>query len=142
MSNIIPETAGKTYTGGCHCGAINFKATGPMRPIVACHCTDCLRLAGYSWAATTAAHDKFEITKGSDNLDWYHSSDIAKRGFCKTCHAQLFYQLHNLDRISISPGMLDNLDGLYISGQIYRNSLPEDCHITSDTPNIDDKFEP
>jgi len=120
----IKQTQGKQYAGGCHCGSIRFELTGPLRPIVICHCTDCLKLAGYSWGATNVDLSRFRFTQGEEHLDWYHSSDIAKRGFCKNCHAQLFYKRHDRQDISISPGMLDNLDGLYCAGHIYRHSLP------------------
>ena len=136
MRDDILETAGKIFTGGCHCGAVQFSAIGPLRPIVVCHCTDCLRLAGYSWAATAVADDRLSITQGAENLDWYQSSDIAQRGFCKTCHAQLFYRRIE-GMTSIAPGMLDNLDGLFVTGQIYRSSLAEACHVTPDVPELD-----
>ena len=124
MMQAIEQTAGKQYDGGCHCGAIRFTLAGPLRPIVICHCTDCLGLAGYSWAATNVDLSRFSMTSGEAHLDWYDSSDIAKRGFCKKCHSQLFYKRHDREDISISPGMLDSLDGLYSAGHIYRHSLP------------------
>jgi len=132
VMDAIQQTAGKPYEGGCHCGAIRFVLTGPLRPIVICHCTDCLGLAGYSWAATNVDLSRFSLKQGEAHLDWYQSSDIAKRGFCKTCHSQLFYKRHDRDDISISPGMLDSLDGLYSAGHIYRHSLPSSiAHIDS-----------
>lgn len=121
----IEQTAGKHYEGGCHCGAIRFVLAGPLRPIIICHCTDCLGLAGYSWAATNVDLPRFSLQQGEEYLDWYHSSDIAKRGFCKKCHSQLFYKRHDRENISISPGMLDSQDGLYSAGHIYRHSLPD-----------------
>lgn len=140
MSNIIPETAGKSYRGSCHCGAVAFEAIGPMREIIVCHCTDCLKLAGYSWAATTVQKDRFAFRRGADNVRWYQSSDFAERGFCENCHAQLFYRQTARDTISISPGMLDNFEGLYTSGQIYRASLPEACILSADAPDLDDEW--
>lgn len=140
MSQFITETAGNIYKGGCHCGAISFEAIGPMREIIVCHCTDCLKLAGYSWAATTVSESRFSFVTGADTVDWYQSSDFAERGFCKSCHAQLFYRQNDKDTISISPGMLDNFDGLYTSGQIYRSSLPDACSMPDDIKNLDDNW--
>ena len=48
----IPSTAGQIFHGRCHCGAITLSVTGPLRQILACHCDDCRRLAGASWATT------------------------------------------------------------------------------------------
>ena len=46
---VIAETAGKIFTGGCHCGAVRFRVTGPIGKILVCHCSDCRRMAGMSW---------------------------------------------------------------------------------------------
>lgn len=136
MTGYIEDTADKIYTGSCHCGEVAFRATGPMRPIVVCHCTDCLNLAGNSWAATATANTRFLLTKGADTLDWYASSDFAERGFCSHCHAHLFYRRHGADKISISLGALDTLDGLFVSGQIYTKSLPPAYRIAPDAPDL------
>ena len=136
MRDFIEETAGTVFSGGCHCGAVRFEAHGPLRPIVVCHCTDCFGLSGYSWAATAVDDTRFALTKGADNIDWYASSDFARRGFCKSCHAQMFYRLNDKAQTSVSPGMLDHLDGLYTAGHIYRASLPKACHISSDAPDL------
>ena len=137
MDDLIPQTTGQHYTGRCHCGSVAFACEGPLRPIVICHCLDCLRIAGMSWGATSAAHNLFRITKGEEMIDWYASSDFAKRGFCETCHAQMFYQLADSDRISIAPGMLDNHDGLYSKGHIFRESLPACCVHDNTLPDIE-----
>lgn len=136
MRDFIDETAQTLFSGGCHCGAVRFEVQGPMRPIVVCHCTDCLGLAGYSWAATAVDDTRFTITNGADIVDWYASSDFAKRGFCKNCHAQMFYRLNGKSQTSISPGMFDHLDGLYTAGHIYRASLPKACQLSADAPDL------
>jgi len=133
----IKGTEDKTYHGACHCGAVCFSAQGPLRAAVACHCEDCLRLAGYSWAATQVAEAGFTLTSGEESIDWYQSSDIAKRGFCKKCHAHMFYVLLNSGRVSIAVGMMDARDELSLAGQIYRASLTDDLHLTADTPELD-----
>ena len=61
MEPPIAETEGRSFDGGCHCGAIRFRVQGPFRKILMCHCGDCLKISGTSWGAS-AAH--------ADNLDW------------------------------------------------------------------------
>ena len=61
MDQPIAETEGRSFDGGCHCGAIRFRVQGPLRQILMCHCTDCLKISGTSWGAS-AAH--------ADSLDW------------------------------------------------------------------------
>lgn len=138
--DILENTIGKSYTGGCHCGAVKIKMTGPLYPFVACHCSDCLRTSGTSWAAAKLGLDQLEFTSGEENIDWYKSSDNAARGCCKTCHANMFFRLDGSDLISIAPGMFDNYDGLEIKGHIYRKSLPDVCQNWEARPDIDDEF--
>jgi len=36
------------------CGAVRYEVRGPLRPVVACHCTQCRRMTGHFLAATAA----------------------------------------------------------------------------------------
>jgi hypothetical protein len=99
--------------GSCHCGAVTFTADGPLRPVIACHCTQCRKISGHFWAATSVPLDRFHLTR-SDGLRWFRSSPLAQRGFCATCGASLFWQPTGEDRISIAAGSLDGQTGLNI----------------------------
>ena len=46
------ETA--THTGGCLCGGVRYEVDGPLRDVVACHCSQCRRTSGHFVAATRA----------------------------------------------------------------------------------------
>ena len=48
MEQPIAETEGRSFDGGCHCGAIRFRVQGPLRQILMCHCSDCLKISGTS----------------------------------------------------------------------------------------------
>ena len=48
MDRPIAATAGKDFERGCHCGEVRFRATGPLREILMCHCSDCLKITGTS----------------------------------------------------------------------------------------------
>ncbi len=84
MERPIAEAEGRSFDGGCHCETIRFRVQGPLRQILMCHCSNCLKISGKSWGAS-AAH--------AENLDWltetrprwYSSSDWAERGFCTEC---------------------------------------------------------
>lgn len=136
---LVPETAGQTYSGGCHCGAVRFTVTGPLRQILACHCDDCRRLAGASWAATAAPRDQYHFT-ADDSLTWYRSSAWAQRAFCQICGSNLFYQLDAEAVMSVSVGMLDDSEMLTVEGQLFASSHPKWGPLPTTTPDLDDKL--
>lgn len=108
---------GPAHPGGCLCGAVRFVATGPLRPVFLCHCTQCRAWAGHAWAATSVPHDRFRLTS-DDGLAWFRSSGTARRGFCGTCGARLFWQPDGEARISFAAGALDDPpDDLAVSAQ-------------------------
>ena len=93
--------------------------TGALRPSVACHCTQCRKTSGHYWSATQVAPDQFTLTRDA-TLAWFQSSPQAKRGFCNTCGASIFW-MHDGDNgaISIASGMIDGTTGLKTDKHIY-----------------------
>src|SRR5271169_4356729 len=98
-------------SGGCLCGAVRFVVRGALRPVVACHCTQCRRSTGHFLAATAARHGDFKLLTDS-GLKWYESSREARRGFCAVCGSTLFWQGVDHAYISIAAGTLDDSSGL------------------------------
>jgi hypothetical protein len=105
------------HTGSCLCGAVHFKATGQLRGVVYCHCSQCRKQTGHYYAATNVPDENLVI-EGPDNITWYRSSDFAERGFCRTCGSALFWKRHDHHYTSVLAGLFDNPTG-----------LTEDCHI-------------
>ncbi len=103
--------ANAVRTGGCLCGAVRYAVSGPLRPVVACHCTQCRRQTGHYLAATAARRRDFVLRKDS-GLKWYAASGAARRGFCAECGSTLFWEPHGRDYISIAAGSLDDSRGL------------------------------
>lgn len=105
-------------TGGCLCGGVRYRVTGPLRPIIYCHCGQCRRTSGHFVAATAADADALEIVAG-ESLAWFASSEHASRGFCRRCGSSLFWRPENGSHVSIMAGTLDNSDGLEPVEHIY-----------------------
>ncbi|NRB02616.1 MAG: GFA family protein [Rhodobacteraceae bacterium] len=102
-------------TGSCLCGQVRFVVTGPLRPVVACHCVQCRKTSGHHVAATGAARDAVQI---SGEVTWYASSDTARRGFCGRCGSNLFWDGPGT-HLSIFAGTLDGAPELTMAGHIY-----------------------
>ncbi len=102
------------HHGACLCGAVAFEAEGPLRPVIACHCTQCRRTSGHYWAVTSVPHDHVRLTR-DDGLAWFRSSPEARRGFCRSCGASLFWQPEGEARLSIAGGAFDTATGMSIA---------------------------
>lgn len=104
--------------GSCLCGGVAFEINGPLRPVVACHCTQCRKQTGHFGAFTACANADLTFTR-QDSLAWYRASDVAARGFCKTCGSVLFWKGDGRDYTSIAAGSLDGPTGLALEGHIF-----------------------
>lgn len=103
--------------GSCLCGAVRFEARGPLRQVIACHCTQCRKASGHFTAATRCA--TADLTISGDGLRWYRSSDVAERGFCGVCGSSLFWRPLGGDTTSVSAGAIDGPTGLTLVAQIH-----------------------
>lgn len=121
------------HTGGCLCGAVTFQVTGPLRPVVACHCTQCRKTSGHYVAATSALRADVAI-KG--DVSWYQSSANARRGFCGTCGSNLFWDGPGAN-LSIFAGTIDGATGLETIGHIFCADRGDYYDIRSDMPQAE-----
>lgn len=77
-------------SGGCACGRIRFTARIENDEAYLCHCRMCQR-------ATGSISIAFKNVKQADvdwahEPDWYESSPIAKRPYCRDCGTSLGFQ--------------------------------------------------
>ena len=107
----------KITNGSCMCGQVTYQINGALRPITACHCTQCRKSSGHYSAATSTPNENL-TTKG-DSLKWFKSSDVASRGFCGTCGSNLFWRPVGKGRTSIFSGSIDGPTELKIENQIF-----------------------
>lgn len=112
------------------CRAVKYTVSGPLRPVVACHCKQCQRTSGFHVAATSADRETFTI---DGDVTWYQSSDTARRGFCATCGSNLFWDGPG-QNLSIFAGTLDAPTGLKLVGHIYCADKGDYYEISDDLP--------
>ena len=127
----------RTYGGGCLCGAIRYRVAGELRPVVACHCGQCRRTSGHHVAATAARVEDLTI-EGEAELAWFASSAFAKRGFCRTCGSNLFWQGEGAPQISIMAGTLDDASDLKIAAHIFVGDKGDYYEIADGAPQHQD----
>lgn len=107
-----------SHTGSCLCGAVKFEVTGPLRPVIACHCSQCRKQTGNYMSATAAKDAYFRLTE-TRGLKWYRASDTARRGFCQECGSTLFWKGDGRDYVSIAAGAIDGKLGVPLAGHIF-----------------------
>jgi hypothetical protein len=98
---MAEETA---QCGGCLCGTVRYRVSGPSLWRAICHCETCARAAGsllIAWAGFPSA--KFELLTGQ--LSIYESSPGVRRGFCGRCGTTLTYQKDP----NVLPGFADDV---------------------------------
>lgn len=128
------------HEGGCLCGGVRYRVTGPLRPVVMCHCTQCRRTTGHVMAATAARRTDFHFVR-QDDLRWFESSARARRGFCGNCGSTLFWDGAGLAHISIAAGTLDSTRGLKIACHIFVANKGDYYVIEDEAPqSIDGQF--
>lgn len=78
------------YTGGCHCGRVQFEVEAPEDlEVEDCNCSLC-RMSGF--LHLIVPQSKFHLLKGEESLANYtFNTGVAKHRFCKVCGVKSFY---------------------------------------------------
>jgi hypothetical protein len=79
----------KTYTGGCHCGAVRFAADLDIAAGTAkCNCSICTKMRLWS---VQARPDAFRLIAGEAELtDYRGNNQVAHHLFCRQCGVHAF----------------------------------------------------
>ncbi len=96
-------------TGGCACGRIRYRARVENDEAYLCHCRMCQRATGgVSIAFKNLARADLEW---ETEPDWFDSSPIARRPFCRTCGTPLGFCYPDSDNIDLTVGSFDDPGG-------------------------------
>lgn len=104
--------------GSCHCGTVRFDLHGPVRRASVCHCSQCRRMSGGDWASADVARADLFIR---GEVRWFEASPSARRGFCPTCGAFLFWEPRDSDEIAVALGAVDGHTGMSDLRHLFRS---------------------
>lgn len=100
----------ETHEGGCHCGAVRFRATLPegLASARRCNCSFCAMRGA---VAVTARADGFELREGAGNLTLYRfGTGAARHHFCSICGIHTHHQRRsNPAELGVNLACLDGL---------------------------------
>lgn len=95
----------EVHTGGCQCGAIRFRVTGPLKDSSICHCRMCQKAFGAYYAPLVSVRNTdFQWTRGERKI--FRSSNVVSRGFCGDCGTPLTYEAP--DGMAVAAGAFDD----------------------------------
>ncbi|MDQ3471043.1 MAG: GFA family protein [Pseudomonadota bacterium] len=80
-------------TGGCACGRVRFTARIEDDEAYLCHCRMCQRATGSVSIAFKTISQAAVDWQGEP--DWYDSSPIARRPYCRECGTSLGFQFRD-----------------------------------------------
>ncbi|MEW6452280.1 MAG: GFA family protein [Pseudomonadota bacterium] len=78
----------KTYSGGCHCGAVQYELTTELTGAMECNCSICAK-RGALWAF--AKPEQMRLLKGENTLaDYQFGKKRIHHLFCENCGVSSF----------------------------------------------------
>ena len=96
--------------GGCRCGQVRFRLTGPELLTMACHCKGCQRMTGAPFTVSIAMPvDGFALTAGEPVIGGMHG-DI-QHNHCPHCMSRVFTRMPGFPMVNVRATMLDDLAG-------------------------------
>lgn len=108
-------------SGGCQCGAVRYHVSLANEEAYLCHCRMCQKATG-GFAASFFNVPQTAVTWES-GPDWYQSSPIAKRPFCKECGTPLGFQFLEGPNCDLTVGSLDDPKGMHPTSHFGIESL-------------------
>lgn len=96
--------------GGCRCGQVRFRLTGPELLTMACHCKGCQRMSGGAYSVSIAMPTGgFQVTAGEPMIGGMHG-DI-QHNHCPYCLSWVFTRLPGIPMVNVRATMLDDTAG-------------------------------
>ena len=124
------------HKGSCLCGAVEYEITGPLGPIVYCHCSRCRKASGSAFnAIAPVPAAKFRILKGQEYLKDFRNSAGVSRLFCGSCGSPIVGRRDSApETVRVRIGTLDTPVDSTVSAHIFVGSKAEWDEIHDDVP--------
>ena len=114
-----------SLSGHCLCGKIRISGTVEIKGIPNCHCTECRRATGATFATMLFVTDSAIKIVGKPKI-FRHKSDkgsIMEKHFCGHCGSQVFGRNSNRPGImSLRAGILDQIEHIEPTVNVYLDS--------------------
>lgn len=95
----------ETVTGGCQCGRVRYTVSIENDEAYLCHCRMCQRATGGVSIAFKGV--PLGAVTWESGPDWYQSSPIARRPFCRECGTPLGFVFLDGENMDLTVGSFD-----------------------------------
>ena len=123
-------------TGSCLCGGVRYEVHGKLGPSVHCHCSQCRKASGASFATNASvAASEFRFVEGESLVAEWESSPGQFRRFCSRCGSPLVKRFQEKpEEVRIRLGTLDVDPETTPAAHIFLRSKAPWTEITDDLP--------
>ena len=96
MSKAFLKKEPFTVKGSCICGQVTYSShlSGPILPIIYCHCKDCQESHAAAFANVFIAKETATEWQGYNTMSSYNRRGTNNRLFCSTCHTPMASHLN------------------------------------------------
>ncbi|MCB1051142.1 MAG: GFA family protein [Acidobacteria bacterium] len=128
-------------TGGCFCGVVTYRVSGPLQDARSCHCSRCRKVFSAQASAYALVNPAdFEWTQGKNLLTAYVNQAGVGYQFCSVCGSTLCGifqgQIHG-----IMLGCVDGDPGIKLQRHIYVGSKAKWEEIAAGIPQYEENME-
>ena len=112
----------EAVNGGCLCGRVRFRVSGPFDEFHLCHCSQCRRSTGSAHAANIFTRpDRIEWLAGEDMVTRYlpDQPGVISKAFCSHCGSLVPYTSLQSGRLIIPAGSLESDPGIRPDDNIF-----------------------
>ena len=134
-----------TPQGGCSCGAVRYRLTSKPMMVHCCHCSDCQRLTGSTYAVNAIIEtDRVEVT---GDLSEHHVATPSGKGQtvsrCRACGVAVFsaYMIRLGKLLYVRVGTLDNPETCPPMVQIFTSSKQPWVPLSDAIPAFEEFYE-
>ena len=96
----------ESMTGGCACGRVRFAAEVENDDAYLCHCRMCQKATG--GVSIAFKQVRKAAVSWEREPDWYQSSPIARRPYCRDCGTPLGFAFPDGENMDLTVGSFDD----------------------------------
>ncbi len=125
-----------TLRGGCQCGAVRYALRVENHDAYYCHCRMCQKAFGNLFGAFFAVPPR-DVEWERGGPAYFHSSKIARRGFCRECGTPLTFEYLGAERkMDLTVGSLDEPGRMRPVGHFGAESIVEPFFTDDGLPRL------